>query len=135
MNYCLLALLTIVFALFPQSGFSAAAPSTGTRSFTLSAIASTINSVGIPTVTFYMTNFDELKQAVLLTGRLLGPDETKRAEEWTKSFDAKLSNTSRVLSTSRLAINQRSCTSWAFRRSGLTARGALLTRGFKRQGA
>ena len=65
----------------------------------MSAMASTINSVGIPTVTFYMTNFDELKQTVLLTGRLLGPDETKRAEEWTRYFDSKLANISRVLSS------------------------------------
>jgi iron complex transport system substrate-binding protein len=65
----------------------------------MSAMASTINSVGIPTVTFYMTNFDELKQTVLLTGRLLGPEETKRAEEWTRYFDSKLANIRRVLST------------------------------------
>jgi iron complex transport system substrate-binding protein len=65
----------------------------------MTAMASAINSVRIPTVTFYMTNFDELKQTVLLTGRLLGPDETKKAEEWMRYFDSKLANISRVLST------------------------------------
>lgn len=48
---------------------------------------------------FYMTNFDELKQTVLLTGRLLGPDETKKAEEWMSYFDSRLTKVSRVLAT------------------------------------
>jgi iron complex transport system substrate-binding protein len=73
----------------------------GTRVVTASssAMAQKINGVGIPTVTFYMTNFDELKQTVLLTGRLLGSDETRRAEEWVKYFDSKLAKISRVIST------------------------------------
>ena len=65
----------------------------------MTAMASTINRVGIPTVTFYMTNLDELKQTVLLTGKLLGPDETKKAEAWLKYFDSKLANIRHVLST------------------------------------
>jgi len=62
-------------------------------------MAGTINRVGIPTVTFYMTNLDELRQTVLLTGQLLGPDETKRAEEWLRYFDSRLANIRGVLST------------------------------------
>ncbi len=193
MNYCLPLLVTIIFALFPQFGFGAAASPASTRNFTdmaghtvtiptnvtrigdvwpannevvmllgagsklvatstvsqslpwikmidpgfgriaapftigdvnleellkanpqvvitttgggksntrsMTALAGTINSVGIPTVTFYMTNLEELRQTVLLTGQLLGPDETKKAEEWLRYFDSRLADIHRVLSS------------------------------------
>jgi len=65
----------------------------------MTAMASTINGIGIPTVTFYMTTLDELRQTVLLTGQLLGPSETKVAEEWLKYFDSRRANIRRVLSS------------------------------------
>jgi iron complex transport system substrate-binding protein len=72
---------------------------TKTVSASSSALAQSINSVGIPTVTFYMTNFDELKQTVLLTGQLLGPDETRKAQSWAAYFDVRLAKIRRVIAT------------------------------------
>lgn len=72
---------------------------TKTVSASSSALAQSINSVGVPTVTFYMTDFDELKQTVLLTGQLLGPDETRKAQSWAAYFNASLAKIGRVITT------------------------------------
>jgi iron complex transport system substrate-binding protein len=72
---------------------------TKTVSASSSALAQTTNSVGIPAVILYMTNFDELKQTVLLTGQLLGPDETRKAQSWEAYFDARMAKISRVIAT------------------------------------
>lgn len=45
---------------------------------------------GIPVVTVQVTNFDELKKSMLITGNALGDDALQRAKAYNKYFDEKI---------------------------------------------
>jgi iron complex transport system substrate-binding protein len=70
--------------------------------------ADKITEVGIPVLTLYFTNFDDLKRCFLLTGTILGEDKKKKAEVYNSYLDTKLSEiksvTSKIPADKRLSV-------------------------------
>lgn len=54
---------------------------------------------GIPTVQIMVTNFDQLKKCMTLTGEVLGGNAVKRASDYNKYFDDKINMIKKVTST------------------------------------
>lgn len=66
---------------------------------------SKLQDAGIPTVQVQVTNFNELKKSMTITGNALGGDAVKRAAAYNEYFDGKINEITAV--TSKIPENQR----------------------------
>jgi len=70
--------------------------------------AEKLTEVGIPALTFYFTNFDDLKKCFLLTGTILGDGAKEKAEKYNDYLDTKLAEiqgvTSKIPADKKLSV-------------------------------